>query len=127
MPAILWFVALAIVAFGPGNRFRLEQSKDDFGMRSHGVIETLTANRTKFYPLPQSTAQDYARLRPELLRIITIARKPSDHIRLKTAEYRRRIRYGSVTATTMARDREASVHLDTSTPQRVAIRFSLRA
>lgn len=38
-------------------------------MRSHGVIEALGADRTKFYPLPQSTARDYARLRPEDLRI----------------------------------------------------------
>jgi hypothetical protein len=69
MPAILWFVALAIVTFGPGNRFSLEQSKDDFGMRSHGITETLGGHETKFYPLPQSTSQDYARLRPEDLRI----------------------------------------------------------
>lgn len=69
MPMILWFVALAIVAFGPGNRFRLEESTDGFGVRSHGIIESLGSSRTKFYPLPQSTPQDYARLRPEDLRI----------------------------------------------------------
>jgi hypothetical protein len=61
--------ALEVATFGPGNRFRLEQSKDDFGVRSHGIVETLGANKTKFYPLPQSTAKDYARLRPEDLRI----------------------------------------------------------
>jgi hypothetical protein len=66
---ILLLFALEVATFGPGNRFRLEQSEDDFGMRSHGVIEALGANRTKFYPLPQSSAQDYARLRPEDLRI----------------------------------------------------------
>ena|ERR1700722_8805343 len=70
MPTILWLLfALQVATFGPGNRFRLEQSKDDFGMRSHGIVETLGPNKTKFYPLPQSTAQDYARLRPEDLRI----------------------------------------------------------
>ncbi|HTC88457.1 MAG TPA: hypothetical protein VK686_09190 [Bryobacteraceae bacterium] len=70
MQTILWFLfALEVATFGPGNRFSLEQSKDDFGMRSHGIIETLGPNKTKFYPLPQSTAQDYARLRPEDLRI----------------------------------------------------------
>ncbi|MGA2879581.1 MAG: hypothetical protein ABSG13_11575 [Bryobacteraceae bacterium] len=67
--AIIPLVALQVVAFGPGSRFQLEQSKDDFGMRSHGVIETQGANRTKFYPLPQSTAEQYTQLRPEDLRI----------------------------------------------------------
>lgn len=68
-PAIILLAASQLVAFGPGNRFHLEHSKDDFGMRSHGVIETLGANQTKFYPLPQSTAQEYIRLRPEDLRL----------------------------------------------------------
>jgi hypothetical protein len=70
MPMTLWLLlALEVATFGPGNRFSLEQSKHDFGIHSHGVIETIAAHRTKFYPLPQSTAQDYARLRPEDLRI----------------------------------------------------------
>jgi hypothetical protein len=62
-------VALDPVTFGPGGRFQLEQSKDDFGMRSHGIIETVGSNQTKFYPLPQSTAGEYIQLRPEDLRI----------------------------------------------------------
>lgn len=66
---ILLVVALDPVMFGPGGRFQLEQSKDDFGTRSHGIIETLGGNRTKFYPLPQSTAEKYMQLRPEDLRI----------------------------------------------------------
>lgn len=66
---ILLPVALDAMSFGPGIRFHLEQSKDDFGMRSHGIIESIGVNKTKFYPLPQSTAQDYTRLRPEDLRI----------------------------------------------------------
>jgi hypothetical protein len=54
------------VAFGLGGKFRLEFSNDvNFGMRSHGVIETLESGRTKFYPLPQSTSAQYAKLRPE--------------------------------------------------------------
>jgi hypothetical protein len=66
---ILIWAALDVVGFGPGNHFQLEQSKDDFGPRSHGILETLGAGRTKFFPLPQSTAEDYVRLRPEDLRL----------------------------------------------------------
>jgi hypothetical protein len=66
---LLLLVALDPVMFGPGGRFQLERSKDDFGMRSHGIIETLGPNRTKFYPLPQSIAGKYIQLRPEDLRI----------------------------------------------------------
>lgn len=63
-PAVfLLFFALDPVAFGPGGRFRLEQSKDGFGTRSHGIVEDRGSGRTKFYPLPQSTPQDYFRLR----------------------------------------------------------------
>ena len=65
----LLLVALDAVTFGPGNRFQLELREDDFGMRSHGIVETLGANQTEFYPLPQSTAEKYIRLRPEDLRI----------------------------------------------------------
>ncbi|MFI5112853.1 MAG: hypothetical protein ACHP9S_08510 [Terriglobales bacterium] len=57
------------VSFGPNHRFKLEFSKDDFGIRSHGVVETLGSGRTKFYPLPQSTAAQYAKLRPKDLRM----------------------------------------------------------
>ena len=60
--------AIDSVAFGQGGRSRLEQSKDSFGIRSHGIIEQLGSNQTKFYPLPQSTADEYIRLRPEDLR-----------------------------------------------------------
>lgn len=66
---LLLLLALNPVMFGPGGRFQLENSKDDFGMRSHGIIETLGPGRTKFYPLPQSTAAQYARLRPNDLQI----------------------------------------------------------
>jgi hypothetical protein len=57
------------ITFGAGNRFHLEYSNDDFGMRSHGVVETFGPGRSKFYPLRQSTAAEYIRLRPEDLRI----------------------------------------------------------
>jgi hypothetical protein len=66
---LLLLLALDPVAFGPGGRFQLESSKDDFGIRSHGIVETLGANRTKFYPLPQSTAAKYIQLRPEDVQI----------------------------------------------------------
>lgn len=65
------FIALASQAAtvsGLG-RFQLEHSEDGFGTRSHGIIETIGANRTKFYPLPQSTAQEYIRLRPDDFRL----------------------------------------------------------
>ncbi|HTU45877.1 MAG TPA: hypothetical protein VMF91_12490 [Bryobacteraceae bacterium] len=38
-------------------------------MRSHGVVEILSGHREKFYPLPQSTSQDYIRLRPADVRL----------------------------------------------------------
>ena len=62
-------VLLAAIAFGPGGRFQLEESRDEFGMRSHGVVETIAPGRTKAYPLPQSTAADFVRLRPEDARL----------------------------------------------------------
>lgn len=63
------FIAFLAAAFGPANRFHLEHSNDEFGIRAHGIIETLAGSRTKFYPLPQSTVEKYIRLRPEDLRI----------------------------------------------------------
>lgn len=65
---ILLILAFDSAAFGPGNRFHLEHSKDDFGMRSHGVIETVGPGRTKFYKLPQSTPAEFMRVRPDLFR-----------------------------------------------------------
>jgi hypothetical protein len=65
---VLLLVALDPVKFGPGGRFQMEHSQDGFGMRSHGIVETLAPDRTKFYPLPQSTAEKYIQLRPEDLR-----------------------------------------------------------
>ena len=65
---LLFFLALDPVAFRPGGRFHLEQSKDGFGARSHGINEDLGSSKTKFYPLPQSTVQDYIRLRPRDLK-----------------------------------------------------------
>jgi hypothetical protein len=61
---------LVSTAFAAGNQFYLEHSKDDFGMRSHGITETSPgAKQPKFYPLPQSTVQEYIRLRPEDARL----------------------------------------------------------
>jgi|SRR5579871_1981709 len=60
---------MAAEPFGPGGRFQLEYSQDSFGLRSHGVVETLGPGQAKFYPLPQSTVENYLRLRPEDLRI----------------------------------------------------------
>lgn len=60
---LLFLFALDSMIFGPSGRFQLENSHDDFGMRSHGIIETLGSGQTKFYPLPQSTYAQFARLR----------------------------------------------------------------
>lgn len=73
---LLLFLAFDLVKFGPGDRFQLEYSKDGFGTRSHGIVETLSPSRTKLYPLPQSTAEEYRRLRPDDLRINPLA---TDH------------------------------------------------
>jgi hypothetical protein len=61
---LLLLFALDSVIFGPSGRFQLENSHDDFGMRSHGIIETLGSGQTKFYPLPQSTYAKYANYPP---------------------------------------------------------------
>jgi len=69
LAVFLLLPALDPVTFGPGNRFELEQSSDNFGVRSHGITETLGPGRMKLYPLPQSSAEKYMRLRPFDLRI----------------------------------------------------------
>jgi hypothetical protein len=66
---LLLLFALDSVIFGPSGRFQLENSQDDFGIRSHGIIETLGSGQTKFYPLPQSTYAQYARLRQKDLQV----------------------------------------------------------
>jgi len=88
--ALLFSAATGAVTFGPEGHFQLEQSRDSFGIRSHGIIEKLGSNRTKFYPLPQSTADEYIRFRPEDLRINSSTRNTSDRrssglTRLRTA------------------------------------------
>jgi hypothetical protein len=60
---VLLLIAFQPESFGPGGKFHLQHSQDSFGMRSHGVMETLAGNQTKFYPLPQSTVADFVRLR----------------------------------------------------------------
>jgi hypothetical protein len=64
-------------AFGPNRFFHLESSRDGFGERSHGVIETGNG-RANIYPLPQSTFEDYARLRPGDLSINPFTAKDYD-------------------------------------------------
>lgn len=65
---LIAFASQAPSAVGSGS-FYLERSADQFGMRSHGIVEMVGPNRTKLYPLPQSTAQDYIRLRPSDFRL----------------------------------------------------------
>jgi hypothetical protein len=55
--------------FGPGGTFQLEYSTDSAGTRSHGVIERLADGGTKVYPLPQSSLEIYAKLRPADLKL----------------------------------------------------------
>jgi len=45
-----------------GNGFYLQRSQDEFGIRAHGVVER-TASESNFYPLPQSSVEEYRRLR----------------------------------------------------------------
>ena len=63
-------ICFALATFGAQNNFHLEHHRDSFGMRSHGVMEMVNGH-TKFYPLPQSTWEDYRRLRPK-----DVARNP---------------------------------------------------
>ena len=65
-PQFAFFVTLLsiAVAIPAGSRFELERSKDGFGVRAHGFVETIAPGRFKIYPLPQSTAAEYIRLRP---------------------------------------------------------------
>ena len=65
---LLSLFVLNAAMFLADSRFLLEHSKDSFGIRSHGIVETLVAGSKKFYPLPQSTAGDYMGLRTEDLR-----------------------------------------------------------
>src|SRR5580698_9567496 len=70
--------------FGALGTFHLEYSHDGFGMRSHGVIERLdgTPNgRTKLYPLPQSSFEEYAKLRPADLKRNPLAATSSQYER----------------------------------------------
>lgn len=60
---------LGLPNFGVSGSFHLEQARDEFGIRSHGIVETSGAKQIKFYALPQSTSEQYRRLRPEDLRI----------------------------------------------------------
>lgn len=65
MRPMFLLAAAGIITFGPLGRFELEYSNDSFGPRSHGVNERIGPNRIHYYPLPQSTPQDYVRLRPQ--------------------------------------------------------------
>jgi hypothetical protein len=60
---VLFVIAFQPQSFGPDGKFHVQHSQDSFGMRSHGVIEMLAGNHSKFYPLPQSTVGEFLRLR----------------------------------------------------------------
>jgi hypothetical protein len=61
------------VHFGPNGAFQPEYSKDSSGILAHGVIERLAGGATKSYPLPQSSVETYAKLRPADLKRNPIA------------------------------------------------------
>ena len=69
---LLLLAAVPLAAFGQAGRFQLENSKDDFGERSHGIVEMLPSGGTEFYPLPQSSYDEYTRLRSEEARINSV-------------------------------------------------------
>jgi len=53
--------------FGVNQTFRLYYTNGSFGLRAQGVSE-LQEGHSKYYPLPQSSFDDYARLRPAAFR-----------------------------------------------------------
>lgn len=63
--------------FGPEHNFRLQYSKDGFGVRSHGVLEVVNGH-SKFYPLPQSSFKTYAKLRPDEVKLNRVTAKYYD-------------------------------------------------
>lgn len=79
LPLILLVLASHAATVDAIARFRIERSKDGFGMRSHGIIEKIGPNRTTFHTLPQSTAREYIRLRPKDFRLNPF--KPEDYER----------------------------------------------
>jgi hypothetical protein len=73
-----------LMRFGPNGAFQLEYSNDSFGIRAHGVMERLTDGTTKLYPLPQSTFEAYAKLRPADLARNPIAATGNEYERQET-------------------------------------------
>jgi hypothetical protein len=61
--------------FGPRGAFRLEPN---------GMIEQLPGGETKLYPLPQSTQDDYARLRPAALKLNPLSYTQNEYQREET-------------------------------------------
>jgi len=62
---LVWSAEPDGIRFGAGGAFQLESSRDEFGVRSHGVTERLAGGETRLYPLPQSDFETYAKLRPK--------------------------------------------------------------
>jgi hypothetical protein len=85
LAVIVFFLAIQAAGFGADNRFALGRSQDEFGMRSHGIVERLGDGRTKFYPLPESTAEEYMRLRPGDAKLNPVAR--TDYQRSEVPRY----------------------------------------
>ncbi len=72
---LLWPAEPDTTHFGPHGAFQLEyKSEDGSGPQARGVIERLDeTGRTKSYPLPQSSFETYAKLRPEGLKLNPLA------------------------------------------------------
>jgi hypothetical protein len=72
---LIWSAEPDTTHFGPGGAFQLEYSSmDGYGLQAHGVIERVDATgQIRSYPLPQSSFETYARLRPEGLKLNPLA------------------------------------------------------
>jgi hypothetical protein len=83
---LIWSAEPDTTHFGPRGAFELEYSNvDGSGVQSHGVIERLDeAGRTKSYPLPQSTFETYAKLRPDGLKMNPLAATAGKYERMET-------------------------------------------
>jgi hypothetical protein len=72
---LIWSAEPDTAHFGPRGAFQLEYSTvDSFGTQPHGVIERVDeTGRTRSYPLPQSSFETYAKVRPEGLKLNPLA------------------------------------------------------
>jgi len=80
---LIWSAEPDTTRFGPRGAFQLEYTLvGGTSVESHGVIEKLDATgRTKFYPLPQSGFETYAKLREADLKLNPISATANNYDR----------------------------------------------